>query len=274
MQQRFRADFSDVRIHTDANAIQMNHELKARAFTVGNDIYFNRGQYQPSSERGLQLLAHELVHVRQQRGDYKAISKQEEEEAEPGSTTEEPETTEVEPEMPDESETEPLAEATADPCTYRGRADKRREVHLNLGLRAIRVYTKTSRGFRYRQFNDIIIGSATFRLAANNGWCHMYPVIGHQRRTSHGLINFLNYCGEFGFHSNFWHQPGGIQRIPGAQSAGCARLHDADASSTGSGDSAAFYNLVRDGDCVRLYHRSFWRTPTFKRCRPGGDCTL
>jgi hypothetical protein len=66
MQSRFGADFSDVKIHTGGEAIQMNRELNAKAFTVGNDIYFNEGQYNPSSGDGKHLLAHELTHTVQQ----------------------------------------------------------------------------------------------------------------------------------------------------------------------------------------------------------------
>jgi LysM repeat protein len=66
MQSRFSADFSDVKIHTGGEAIQMNRELNAKAFTVGNDIYFNQGQYDPGSSEGKHLLAHELTHTVQQ----------------------------------------------------------------------------------------------------------------------------------------------------------------------------------------------------------------
>jgi hypothetical protein len=62
------ADFSDVRIHTNSSAIQMNEELGAHAFTHGTDIYFNQGKYDPHSSQGQQLLAHELTHVVQQTG--------------------------------------------------------------------------------------------------------------------------------------------------------------------------------------------------------------
>lgn len=67
MQRRFGADFSDVRLHTDGRAASMSSALNARAFTVGRDIYFGRGQYAPSSDRGRHLLAHELTHTIQQR---------------------------------------------------------------------------------------------------------------------------------------------------------------------------------------------------------------
>jgi Domain of unknown function (DUF4157) len=66
MQSRFGADFGDVKIHTGGEAIQMNRELNAKAFTVGNDIYFNEGQYNPGSGEGKHLLAHELTHTIQQ----------------------------------------------------------------------------------------------------------------------------------------------------------------------------------------------------------------
>lgn len=59
-------DLSAVRIHTDAEADAMCVEMHARAFTVGNDIYFSAGSYAPESDAGLELLAHELTHVGQQ----------------------------------------------------------------------------------------------------------------------------------------------------------------------------------------------------------------
>jgi hypothetical protein len=60
------ADFSRVRVHTDAQSDQINRSLSARAFTLGSDIFFRRGQYQPGSSSGQSLLAHELTHVVQQ----------------------------------------------------------------------------------------------------------------------------------------------------------------------------------------------------------------
>lgn len=60
------ADFSGVRIHKDARAVQMSNSLGAQAFTYGNDIYFNEGKYQPESSQGKHLLAHELTHTVQQ----------------------------------------------------------------------------------------------------------------------------------------------------------------------------------------------------------------
>lgn len=66
MESRFGSEFSEVKIHTDKDAVQMNRDLNAKAFTVGNNIYFNEGQYQPGSNSGKHLLAHELAHTIQQ----------------------------------------------------------------------------------------------------------------------------------------------------------------------------------------------------------------
>jgi hypothetical protein len=59
-------DFSGVNIHTDSKAVQMNQKLGAKAFTHGNDIYFKEGEFNPESNNGKKLLAHELTHVVQQ----------------------------------------------------------------------------------------------------------------------------------------------------------------------------------------------------------------
>ncbi|WP_378176250.1 DUF4157 domain-containing protein [Aquimarina sp. SS2-1] len=68
MESGFGADFSNVTIHTDSNAVQMSQELGAQAFTHGNDVYFNNGKYHPDSKAGKHLLAHELTHTIQQSG--------------------------------------------------------------------------------------------------------------------------------------------------------------------------------------------------------------
>ncbi|MBL7749667.1 MAG: DUF4157 domain-containing protein [Chitinophagaceae bacterium] len=70
MESRFGTDFSNINIHTGGEAIQMSRDLNAKAFTVGNDIYFNEAQYNPNSSEGKHLLAHELTHTVQQGGDF------------------------------------------------------------------------------------------------------------------------------------------------------------------------------------------------------------
>ncbi|MEM9324165.1 MAG: DUF4157 domain-containing protein [Bacteroidota bacterium] len=70
------ADFDDVRVHKDEAAASLSDRLGARAFTHGNHIYFNRGQYDPGSSAGRHLLAHELTHVIQQKGTGEQVSKQ------------------------------------------------------------------------------------------------------------------------------------------------------------------------------------------------------
>jgi hypothetical protein len=63
---RLDADFSMVRLHTDGRADKSTQALNARAFTLGRNIFFAKGQYRPDTPAGRHLLAHELVHVLQQ----------------------------------------------------------------------------------------------------------------------------------------------------------------------------------------------------------------
>ncbi|MCG8697605.1 MAG: DUF4157 domain-containing protein [Bacteroidales bacterium] len=67
MEDKFGAKFSKVRIHTDKQAHQLCKELGAQAFTNGSHIFFNVGKFQPDTQAGKHLLAHELTHVVQQR---------------------------------------------------------------------------------------------------------------------------------------------------------------------------------------------------------------
>jgi hypothetical protein len=59
-------DFSDVNVHTDGQSDHLNRQLNAKAFTVGNDIFFRGGEYSPGSDQGQRLISHELTHVAQQ----------------------------------------------------------------------------------------------------------------------------------------------------------------------------------------------------------------
>jgi hypothetical protein len=304
MESRMGHDFSNVQIHTDSKAAESAASVNALAYTSGNHVVFNSGQYQPDTEGGKRLLAHELVHVGQQsnnenknfihREDEKIQSKEIIQRQELGSGVvpslilppfltlprapspslgnfqlQQPPNLS----LPDSLAIANREERTADPCTYDGPANREREIHLNLQLGSVRIYSGTVSNPTYRQFDNLITGPATVSLAETNGWCHMYGVQGKQRRSSRkGLLNFVSYCGNFGFHSNFW-QPiagGTISRIPGTQSHGCARLNDVDETSTMNGDSRAFYNSVEQDDCVRIYSHSFWRNPTFKSC--GNTC--
>ena len=66
MESSFGTDLSNVRVHTDSRAQEMNKDLNAKAFTHGNDIYFGAGNYSPKTQDGKHLLAHELTHTVQQ----------------------------------------------------------------------------------------------------------------------------------------------------------------------------------------------------------------
>ncbi|MGW2047774.1 eCIS core domain-containing protein [Streptomyces sp. NPDC001858] len=67
MEGRLGADFSDVRVHTGDAAHESAKSVGAHAYTVGNNVVFQRDAYDPSSHSGRTTLAHELTHVIQQR---------------------------------------------------------------------------------------------------------------------------------------------------------------------------------------------------------------
>jgi len=70
---RFGHDFSKVRIFPDAQAAHLAREVNARAFTLGPNIVFGRGEYAPETDTGRRLMAHELTHVVQQ-GDRRPLN--------------------------------------------------------------------------------------------------------------------------------------------------------------------------------------------------------
>ncbi|WP_068155044.1 DUF4157 domain-containing protein [Rhodococcus phenolicus] len=67
MEGRFGQDFGDVRVHHDGAAHASAKSVNAQAYTVGSDIVFQDDKYDPASESGQHMLAHELTHVVQQR---------------------------------------------------------------------------------------------------------------------------------------------------------------------------------------------------------------
>lgn len=67
MESRLGHDFGDVRVHTDGAAHASAASVNAQAYTVGSNIVFQRDKYDPSSDAGKHMLAHELTHVVQQR---------------------------------------------------------------------------------------------------------------------------------------------------------------------------------------------------------------
>lgn len=67
MEGRFGHDFGDVRVHNDAAAHASAKSVNAQAYTVGSNIVFDSGRYDPGSDAGKHMIAHELTHVVQQR---------------------------------------------------------------------------------------------------------------------------------------------------------------------------------------------------------------
>jgi hypothetical protein len=115
MEGHFGADLGSVRVHADGEAVTLNRELNAQAFTVGGDIFFAEGKYSPSSTEGQGLLAHELAHVGQQTGFggqtmQRQAAPEEEEQVQRQATPEEEEEEEVQRQAaPEEEEEIPAA---------------------------------------------------------------------------------------------------------------------------------------------------------------------
>ena len=65
MESRLGHDFTQVRVHTDRDAAALAALLGADAVTVGQDVYFGDGTFQPWTADGRRLLAHELLHTMQ-----------------------------------------------------------------------------------------------------------------------------------------------------------------------------------------------------------------
>jgi hypothetical protein len=78
MGSRFGYDFSKVKLHADGDAANLARSLSAQAFTIGKDVYFSSGKYDPNSMQGKKLIAHELTHVVQQKygGEQQYIKRQ------------------------------------------------------------------------------------------------------------------------------------------------------------------------------------------------------
>ncbi len=79
MEPRFGYDFGNVRIHTDEQSSISAQKVNALAYTVGNNIVFNKNRYEPNLREGKKLLAHELTHVLQQQrsGSFKNVLRRE-----------------------------------------------------------------------------------------------------------------------------------------------------------------------------------------------------
>jgi outer membrane protein OmpA-like peptidoglycan-associated protein len=66
MESKFRHDFGRVRVHADERSAQSALAIGARAYTVGQDIFFGAEEYKPGTASGQRLIAHELTHTVQQ----------------------------------------------------------------------------------------------------------------------------------------------------------------------------------------------------------------
>lgn len=72
VERSLETDLRDARMHDGPQAGRIARALGARAATVGDQIYVDRRQVDPSSASGQQVMRHELTHVGQNKGSPKA----------------------------------------------------------------------------------------------------------------------------------------------------------------------------------------------------------
>jgi Domain of unknown function (DUF4157) len=63
-------------VHTDARAAESAQAIGAAAYTVGNDLVFGAGEFNPRNREGRKLIAHELTHVLQQSNGSRSVQQQ------------------------------------------------------------------------------------------------------------------------------------------------------------------------------------------------------
>ena len=74
MEGAFGASFARVRVHADDAAAKLSSAVSARAFTAGDDVFFGKGEYSPSTTAGAHVLAHELAHTLQPHGPVQRLA--------------------------------------------------------------------------------------------------------------------------------------------------------------------------------------------------------
>jgi hypothetical protein len=66
LEDSYGVDLSAIRVHDNPRAERLTRALGADAVTAGTQVFFRDGAYQPSSDAGMRLLAHEVAHAIQQ----------------------------------------------------------------------------------------------------------------------------------------------------------------------------------------------------------------
>ena len=260
MERRFGVYFSGVRMHTDSNAIQMNRELNAEAFTYGKNIYFGAGRYNPSTSSGKRILAHELTHVVQQNGGIGGIEIRRESSSKPRKNL------------------RGVVSEIYQKSVGHGIIQRIVELHVNLrGRQKVKVHNSIGSSVEY--LISAGRGNLTSRLIRRRH----YPIIAKvgppPRKTYRwGLQYYAQITnGGIGFHSDIAYPfrstlcSDGIRRYcRGNQSArvryvlivdgrprshGCIRLSHNNASN--------LFNRVRVGTRVYIYSRRRWRPPSW-----------
>ncbi|HUS66480.1 MAG TPA: DUF4157 domain-containing protein [Kofleriaceae bacterium] len=81
-------DLSGVRLHADGASAEAAQAIRARAYAVGDDIFFAAGAYEPTAADGKRLIAHEVAHTVQQKSTPGGARQEKLEVSQPGDAAE------------------------------------------------------------------------------------------------------------------------------------------------------------------------------------------
>lgn len=142
MEGKLGADLSSVKIHTGGDSERASEGLNAKAFTVGSNVHFGTGQFDPSSKEGEKLLAHELTHVVQgQQGGVQRKSDEEDSDSDDGDAELEGSEAEAldvsDPDDPSEKEADEVAENVVE-----GGEAKKPETQINAKLSTSKIHRR------------------------------------------------------------------------------------------------------------------------------------
>lgn len=196
---RFGYDFSQVRVHTGAEAAEAARVMKARAFTMGNDVTFGEDQYSPQTDFGKKLLAHELTHVVQQSHNNRTHT--------------------LSTQMKTKQRKSNVKKTKQRKSNVKKTKPRKSEVKVSEKKSIVKIYLDGSQ--RVELVKDGIItsfiassASKTRNLmitgkptACEGDWCYKTYRIGgkdieNEGKTSKGLRYYLRIKGEVGIHSN------------------------------------------------------------------------
>ncbi|WP_245547797.1 eCIS core domain-containing protein [Halovivax ruber] len=255
VEDRMGDSFGDVQIHTGPQAAKACEDINARAFTVGNHIAFNSGEYDPESPEGQHLLAHELAHVRQQTGGALSMMPQQNVELE------------VDPDPQLEREAEETAQRVMEGGELGIQRMAKTEVHVQRSVKSVMSSVGSKLGLggsdseaqsRFQELNDGDLSETVGKLVENQR--EIMATLEPQHRTKTETIGAAAGKGAIGAVGGLAGAAIGTMIAPGVGTAGGAvagqQLVTELASGVASDVSKAAYDPVFEAGSTALAEKS------------------